>query len=406
MRELLSTGSQTRRFLGLAAQSTAGNSIAYIALLIVALERNPANWSVSAALIAETLPMIAVAAWFGARSDRGHRRRFLVIADLVRAAVFASIALTGSFYLTVFLIAIAGAADAAYMPISKAALGDVAGEQYEPAMRIMISSLTTMQTVGPALAAGLLLVMGAPMLLLLNAATFLLSAAVLMTVAIPDQPKTGASGEEAEAPLESPNTLRVTWQTMGTVHRLRSYVLVSACLALPFALINVAEPLLFLRELGSGESGFAGAVFAYGLGAIGGSLLGQANARRATAAMIATSLAFGAMLIVPGIALAYLVMFVGGFFCSMVIASMQLLLTSQAPESHRGAVFGFHDTLESSAILVAYLAGAGLVTLLRGRAIYGLCALGLLIAAAVSWWIWRTIREVDPQEAHVHPEGL
>jgi MFS family permease len=173
------TAGPVRRFLLASMQSSVGNAIGYVALLLLAYDRFHSPWAVSLVLLADFLPAIVLAPVFGALADRYSRRLLTVSADLLRCGAFVGLALADSFTAILALALIAGTGTALYHPASKSALAELAGPHAGTAMGALVTIWSAASVAGPALGAALLLTLTPPTLLLLDAATFLISALVL-----------------------------------------------------------------------------------------------------------------------------------------------------------------------------------------------------------------------------------
>ena len=91
------TPGPVRTFLLASLQSSFGNAIGYVALLLLAFDRFHSAWAVSLVLLADFLPAIALAPLFGAFADRFARRSLCVAADLLRCAACVGLSFAGSF---------------------------------------------------------------------------------------------------------------------------------------------------------------------------------------------------------------------------------------------------------------------------------------------------------------------
>src|SRR5918997_771372 len=119
---LLASGRDVRLFYAALVQSSIGTGAAYVALMLIAYERFQSPWAISLVLLADFLPAMLLGPILGAAADRWSRRWCMVLADLVRAAAFVGIGLTGSFVLTVLFALLAGAGPALFRPAALAAL--------------------------------------------------------------------------------------------------------------------------------------------------------------------------------------------------------------------------------------------------------------------------------------------
>src|SRR5918992_386772 len=166
-------------FLAL-AQSSLGTGAAYVALLLVAYERFRSPWAIGLILLADVVPAMALGPLFGAVADRFSRRTAMVVADLIRAAAFAGIALVDGFAPSVLLALLAGIGTGAFTPSALAALPSVVAERRLPAASAMYGAVMDLGFVtGPGLGALALLVGGPEVILAFNAVTFGVSAAML-----------------------------------------------------------------------------------------------------------------------------------------------------------------------------------------------------------------------------------
>src|SRR5947209_4961102 len=94
---LLRSERRARVFFAALAQSSLGTGAAYVGLLVIAYERLHSPWAISLVLLADFVPAMFLAPFFGAAADRWSRRWCAVSADIIRAGAFGGIALVDSF---------------------------------------------------------------------------------------------------------------------------------------------------------------------------------------------------------------------------------------------------------------------------------------------------------------------
>ncbi len=129
-------------------------------------------------------------------------------------------------------------------------------------------------TLGPVVAAGGLVLVGAEILLVANGLTFAISAVVLWKLS---WGQTAPTAEPAALrPVrsilrEARDGVRLAARLRGT----RTVLFAGGALLFFGGLLNVAELILATEELDVGETGFASLVAVFGLGFIGGSLSGS-----------------------------------------------------------------------------------------------------------------------------------
>ena len=257
--------------------SQIGTQVTMVALPVLAvtlLQATPLQMGVLTAL--ETAAFLLIALPAGAWVDRWRRRRVLVSADLVRGAALATIpvayladALTlGQLYL---VAAVVGTATVFF---------DVGYQSYLPVLveRSQIvdgngkleASRAVAQVVGPGLTGVLLRVLAAPVLILVNAATFLVSAVFLARIRTPDVVPERA----ARRPLRTEIAEGLSFVVGHPL--LRRMVTCTALANLGGSMTGALLVLFALRELGLSEVTVG---FVFSAGAVGG-LVGAVAAAR------------------------------------------------------------------------------------------------------------------------------
>jgi MFS family permease len=257
--------------------SQVGTQVTLLALPVVAvtvLDATPLQMGFLTAL--ETAAFLVIGLPAGAWVDRWRRKRVLVTADLVRAVVLATLPV--AYLLDVLTLgqlfvvaAVTGTATVFF---------DVAYQSYLPALvdrdqlvdgnGKLEASRAVAQVAGPGLTGVLLRVVGAPLLIAGDAASFLLSAVLLGGIRRPDT----VPDRAARRPLRTEIA-----EGLGFVvrHPLLRRIVACTGTANLFGSMNSALLVLFvIRELGLSEATL-GLVFS--VGAIGG-LLGAATAAR------------------------------------------------------------------------------------------------------------------------------
>ena len=87
MLEMLRGEHRARAFLLTYAQSSLGNGMAIVALLVIAYDRKPSPWAITLVLLAYDLPPGFLSPLAGALVDRLSRRWCVIAADLVWLAL-------------------------------------------------------------------------------------------------------------------------------------------------------------------------------------------------------------------------------------------------------------------------------------------------------------------------------
>jgi hypothetical protein len=298
------------RYLWLAQSSSViGDCIVIVALALFVIELTGSATDLGLVLAASSLPLVAFLLLGGVWADRLPRHRVMVVTDLVRFTLHALLAVlifTGDvrIWQLIAIEALFGTAEAFFRPAANGLLPQTVPEsEIQQAQGLSALSNNIGEFAGPALATALVLGLGAGWAFALDAATFLLSAALLSRVQprrrvvvpsvagelVPDTAATEPSllGTAASAPLTprpataEPAATAGVWADIRDGFRevrSRDWVwatLAAFCVALFTGLAPwfVLGPLVAREQYG--EIGIYGVVSAVlGVGTIAGSLLG------------------------------------------------------------------------------------------------------------------------------------
>jgi MFS family permease len=378
---------RARWFFGALAQSALGNGAGYVALLLIAYDRWHSPWAITLVLMADLLPAMLLGPVFGAAADRWSRKACMVIADLLRLGAFVGIAFVDGIELTLLLALVAGCGTGLYTPAALASLPGLVRPERLPAATSVYGAIADLGfTVGPAVAALVLLFGNAEQLTVLNGITFGISALVLARLAFGEAPP---AAEETQRSLfaEARDGLAATAGMPG----IRSLLGVSAGALFFAGLFNVAE-LPFAEDiLDSGEVGYSILATAFGAGFIAGSLTASGGAapvvlkQRFGLGLLVLGAGFVATGFAPGFAVALLAFALGGFGNGMVIVYERQLIQATVPDRLAGRIFGMKDALSAWGFGIAFVCAGGLITLIGVREL--LVAAG--IGALLSWLVAR-----------------
>ena len=199
MGDTLRSNPPLRRMLGAWLQSCVGTGAGYVALLLLTVRHVGSSWAITVVLLCDFLPYIALGSWFGALADRHSRRAIVVAACMVQAGAFAGLLFAHSAVSIFPLALLAGIGNALQRPALRSALPVVAGDDAQIAAALYDTSRWVGITLGPALAAGLFALWGVGLPLALNALSFVVAAAVFVTVPM-ERAAAPAAATEEEAP--------------------------------------------------------------------------------------------------------------------------------------------------------------------------------------------------------------
>jgi MFS family permease len=262
-------------FLGQSA-SAVGDQVVIVALALYVTQRTGSASDLGLVLAAQALPMIALLLFGGVWADRAARQRIMIFSDGARAllhGVLAALILTGGASVAELVVieALFGAARAFFQPAYSGLLPQTIPEaNAQEAQALSATTANLAILVGPALGTGLVLWLGAGEAFALDAATFVVSA--LLLVRVHPRPR-GCVGSES-APGSVAHELRAGWREVAS----RPWVWVSIT-AFTGAVLCAYAPWYALapgiaRDVYGGASRFGVLESVAGGGAVIGAVLG------------------------------------------------------------------------------------------------------------------------------------
>jgi MFS family permease len=370
--------------------------MAAIALTIDVFDRTGSGKWVGALLIADLLPIVLVALLLGPLVDRWSRRGLLIASDLARCAVFCLLPFAGSPTAIVALAFLAGIATGVFRPAVYAGMPNLVDDDELPAANSLLQAVENIAwTVGPVLGGILVAARGPDLAYWLNAATFLVSAALLARI---------PRGKLQTGHVES----RGHWRDIGDGLQLviRSRPLLTVLVVwnvalLGLASINVGEIVLAKVSLDAGDVGYGLLLGATGLGLTLGSLLAprlldRLGTRGAYAGSLAVmGIGIGIAAASPNLAFALLGIFVGAVGNGAAVVSNALLVQRGAPDELRGRAFTVIMSSNYVVVGVAMVAAGALVDIYGGRWIFGAASLAFLLAAATAALLAKGVGQVE-----------
>ena len=380
--ELLRAEPRARRFFAAYAQSSLGNGAGYVALVVLAYERWHSPWAITLVLMADFIPAMLFGPVFGALADRWSRRWIAVLSDLMRAAAFIAVGLVGGIWATVALALVAGTGAGLFTPAILAALPSLVEKRRMSAATSLYGGITDAgRMIGPALAALALTLTSAKAVVIVNGATFLVSAVVVASMRFGAAPAGDSDGEDH-------NIFRQAREGVAAIARMpgvRTLVLTSTGVMLFGAMVNVAE-LLLARSLGAGAVGYSVLVALYGAGFLAGSLSGAGNVE---APELKRRYLLGIMLIGAGLLAAaipsYVVVALGlalaGLGNGVTLVNERILCQRVVPDAMLARAFAVFDTAGSWAFAIAFVGSGAVLAAVGTRPV-------LLIAGLGSLAIW------------------
>jgi MFS family permease len=265
---LLASAAGYRRLFLASLTSVIGTWLAFVALVIDVSDRTAdARW-VSALLVVEFLPIVAVGLFVAPLIDRVSRRGILVASDLFRAAVFCVLPFAGSALAIVLLALAAGVATSLFRPAVYAGLPNLVADRDLPSANGLLQTAENATwAVGAFVGGALVAVSGPDAAYWFNAATFVASALLIVRIR--------ENLEEERAASEG------HWRDLaaGLSFVVRSRPLLTVLVAWSIVMfatagVNVAEVFLAKDVFGAGDFGYGFLVATAAVGLVAGSLAG------------------------------------------------------------------------------------------------------------------------------------
>lgn len=363
-----------------------GDSLGLVALILYVAERAGTGAAVGLLLLAGDLVPSAAGPFVGALADRVRRRRLMVFCELAQGAVVLAIALGEPPLLVLLpLVGLRSTLSATFQPAARSALPElVPDDAIERANAYLGFGTWGLDAVGPLLAAALLPFLGVRGVLLVDAASFLVSVPFLLRL-----PALGPAPREERTTVrfDVVEGLRFVWRE----RLVRVVVLGFAAVVLCTAIDDVALVFLATDTLGAGETAASLLYAGSGAGLLIGFLLLARRTFLAPRVLLLAGLAVasaGNALtgLSRAVALALAMQVLRGLGIALVEVGHNALLQREVPAHLRGRAFANLSTALGLAAGLAYLVGGPLVdatspaTALVVSGSLGVAAVGLM------WW--------------------
>ncbi len=322
--------------------STVGDSLVDIAAAILVYRVTGSALSVGLVLMATAAPALLVGLFAGVVVDRYDRKRIMVVCDLLRGVMVLSIPLlitlgVGWLYLAVAVISAVGTF---FQPAHSSVLPEIASDEELAAANSMLA-ISGFGSTAVGFAAGGLLAAAASVnwAFYFDAATFLASALVISTIAIPKlQPDDSTNAESVFRNLSV--GLRFLWRS----DVLRSFLIVAAGVAVAFGLHNALLLPFAVQALGASEFVFGLQEGLTSLAFVLGSLYMAASADRLREGQWLTIAYIGMGVVgvfyarATSIPVAIALIMVSGFFNAPSSIAGRLIIQRQTTREVRGRV--------------------------------------------------------------------
>jgi MFS family permease len=365
--------------------SYVGDGIATVALVLLVSEGRPAT-AVGGLLLAEVVPAF-LAPLLGAVADRVDRRRAMIVCELGQAAVYGAIALLLPPYAALLLfVGVATLLSRTFSAASKSSIPALVQRDELMSANALINTVFNLQVaLGPLLGGLLVALSGSEAAIAADAATFLVSALIMLR--LPPIPPAGDGAAESSLLAETREGLAYVWRD----RLLRTLAFAMFAFVLFASFDNVAVVFLVKDTLGGTSFEFGAAMSAFGVGMIIGALglvRGWSSAR--PAAIVALGMVFtaaGNLLVglAPAVGFVMAFQLLGGVGNGIGLVGEDTLIQRQVPAPLLGRVFGAIATAIFLGNTVAYTAGSVLVDATSPRTALVVSGIAVLAVAAMAW---------------------
>ncbi|MDN5858311.1 MAG: MFS transporter [Pseudonocardia sp.] len=332
-----------RRLTAARIVSFVGDSMSLVALMLHVSATSGQALAVAALLMVGDVVPALLAPLAGAIGDRFDRRKVMIACELVQGAALLAIALTlPALPLLLLLVGVRAVAGQVFQPASRAAVPAlVANRDLESANATVGFAINGAEALGPFVAAALLPVVGVPGVLLVDAASFAVSAVLLARLpALPPERDAGP------APKGFLTDARAGLAYIWARPALRIIMLGFCAVVAANGIDDVALLVLATEDLHADGSTVAVLLGAVGVGLLGGYALLARGARTASMAMLMIAgfavSSIGNLL--TGLAWAVAVVFALQAVRGLGIAAMDVgsstLVQRLVPDRLLGRVFG------------------------------------------------------------------
>jgi MFS family permease len=374
---LLRNGRFMRLWIGQGI-SFVGDFVSTVALVILVVDLSGSASAVGGLLVARLIPTLA-SPLVGVLADRLDRRVILVASDLARAVLILAAVFTRDLLVLYALVFLMGVARTFFNPTIRAAFPSVVGEgDLIRANSLIGGTFSASITIGPALGGLLVASVGVEAAFVMDAATYLVSAALLSRIALP-RPQGGDGegfGQELRTGLRYLAGARVPLA-----------IVVGAFLTILAINITIpAEVFLAKETFGAGDAGYGLLVGLFGGGMVLGSALMAALGDRAGLlplyflSIFVGAFALAGTGLAPVFVLALTALTVEGIATGIDNVATDTILQKRVPEAFLGRVFALRFLSYSAGEALAYLAGGLIVDSIGPASTYVLA--GATTAAA------------------------
>jgi MFS family permease len=376
--------SAARRIATARLVSLTGSQAAFTALVVAVYARtNDAGW-ISAVLLVGFWTAGVLTPFAGSLGDRFDRRRVMICSDLAGAVAFASFAFARSPWALLVLAFLDAAAASPFLPAASASVPNLVGEEdLAWANGTIAFGSNVGYLAGPAIGGLLAATVGPTAAFLANAASYLVSAALVTSV----RGRFSSEPAEARAAAERPAGVLSGFAFIFGDRVLRTMAFAFLTFAVAVGSVLVAE-LPLAQAFDAGSFGYGLLSAAFGVGALAGALAGRrmtpaAEPRVLVIGSLVTGAAFAAVAFAPAFAFVLVAMLVAGGSDGIVDVAIELVFQRRSPDRIRSRVLGAMEAVFLLGLAVSFLFAGALVGTFGPDASYLLAGAGCVLCSGL-----------------------
>lgn len=377
--------------------SSFGDKITFFALAYVSWEVTGSALVTTLAFATSISPLAIFGFFGGAVADAVGHRRAMVACDLIRAALIglipALLLLHAPLPAVYVLVFVASMCSAVFNPARLAVVPELVPPSHLGASNSMVNASDRTVEIGGSLLAGVVVAALGALAFYVDAATFLVSAFLLLRITLPEAPPRGVSLRRFVR--DATDGLRF----MAGHRILRDNTIVSLIAQLSIPVLNALTPVLVFREYGLGPPQLGAAEAAIAVGAVAtGLFLPFALSRYPKGKLVIVGFAaWGLALVGVGLSPSFaltLVLFAAAGVTNVLFFVSNVTISQQVTPAHlRARVFGTRGALLNLTWLPIVLGVGALADLTTAAQLISLAGL-LTLATALVGALLPSIRDV------------
>ena len=390
--QLLRRAREFRLLFLAAVGSGLGTRLAVMALMVDVWDRTHSSKWVAALLVTDFVPIIVIGLLLGSFLDRFSRRRLMIASDLLRLGVFCALPFATSATVVVALAGVAGFATGFFRPAVYAGLPNLVSDDDLPQANGLFQAAENLTWMLGPLLGGVLLSFSTPDIAYwFNAATFLLSALLILGI--------------ADRRLQSEKALSDGhWRDLTSGLRLaaNSRALMTVLVGWSLTLLAVGQS--DVAEIELARVAFDGGNFGFGLlmatsgfglivGSLGASIVVErwGTARAYGASIAAMAFGLGAVAISPNVWVASFFVIALGVGNGVAVVGNSLFVQRGTPDAMRGRAFTLAMSASYSALFIGMLIGGFLSDAVGARWTWGVASILTACAALAAYALARGV---------------